>query len=47
MPKYAKELGKRIVIVSMTPTALDDIADEVIRQPADIAMALLVSRTIN
>ena len=46
IPRLAKQFGKRLVIVSTDPTAEDDIADEIIRQPADIAVAMLVGRTI-
>ena len=46
IPRRAKELGKRVVIISTDKTEQDNIADEIIRQPADIAVSLLVERTV-
>lgn len=46
IPRRAKELGKRVVIISTDKTEQDNIADEIIRQPADTAVAVLVNRTV-
>lgn len=46
IPRRARELGKRVVIISTDKTGQDNIADEIIRQPADIAVSLLVERTV-
>lgn len=46
IPRRAKELGKRVVIISTDKTEQDNVADEIIRQPADTAAAVLVNRTI-
>ena len=47
IPLQAKrQYNKRVVIVSTDKTEMDTIADEIIRQPADIAVSLLVERTI-
>lgn len=46
IPRHARELGKRVVIVSTDKTEQDNVADEIIRQPADTAVAVLVNRTI-
>ena len=42
----ARRFDKHIVIVSIDKTELDSLADEIIRQPADIAVSLLVERTV-
>ena len=47
IPRRARELGKRVIIISTDKTEQDSIADEIIRQPADTAVAVLASRTIN
>ena len=46
IPIHARDLGKRVVIVSTAPTELDGVADEIIPLPADQAVAILVDRTI-
>lgn len=46
IPRRAGELGKRVIIVSTDKTERDNIADEIIRQPADTAVAVLVNRTV-
>ena len=46
IPRRARELGKRVVIISTDKTEQDNIADEIIRQPADTAVAVLVNRTV-
>ena len=46
IPRRARELGKRVIIVSTDKTGQDNIADEIIRQPADTAVAVLANRTI-
>ena len=47
IPLQAKrQYNKRVVIVSTDKTEMDPVADEIIRQPADIAVSLLVERTI-
>ena len=46
IPIHARDLGKRVVIVSTAPTELDSVADEIIPLPADQAVAILVDRTI-
>ena len=47
IPRRARELGKRIIIISTDKTEQDNIADEIIRQPADTAAAVLANRTIS
>lgn len=47
IPMEAKRLGKKVIIVSTDATALDDIADQIIRLPADIALSQLVECTIH
>ena len=47
IPRRARELGKRVIIISTDKTEQDNIADEIIRQPADTAVAVLANRTIN
>jgi len=43
----AKEAGAHIVIVNAEPTAMDDIADEVIREPIGRALpAMMLSDTL-
>ncbi len=44
MPLYAKESGARLVIVNLTPTPLDHLADVVIPGKAGDVMARLVAR---
>lgn len=44
MPLYAKEAGARLVIVNLTPTHLDRLADVVIPGKAGEVMARLVAR---
>ena len=46
IPRRARELGKRAIIISTDKTEQDNVADEIIRQPADTAVAVLVNRTI-
>lgn len=46
IPVQARRFDKHIVIVSTDKTELDSLADEIIRQPADIAVSLLVERTV-
>lgn len=43
MPLYAKEAGARLVIVNLTPTHLDHVADVVIQGKAGDVMARLVA----
>ena len=47
IPRRARELGRRVIIISTDKTEQDNIADEIIRQPADTAVAVLANRTIN
>lgn len=47
IPWRARELGKRVIIISTHKTEQDNVADEIIRQPADTAVAVLANRTIN
>lgn len=47
IPRRARELGKRVIIISTDKTEQDNVADEIIRQPADTAVAVLANRTIN
>lgn len=42
LPIIAKRAGKKVVIVSTDATQLDDLADQIIRQPANIAVPALV-----
>ena len=44
MPNYAKEAGARLVVVNLTPTRLDHIADVVLAGPAGPMLAGLVER---
>jgi NAD-dependent deacetylase len=44
MPTYAKESGARLVIVNLTPTRLDHVADVVLAGPAGPMLAGLVER---
>jgi NAD-dependent deacetylase len=44
MPTYAKESGARLVIVNLTPTRLDHVADVVLAGPAGPILAGLVER---
>ena len=44
MPLYAKESGARLVIVNLTPTHLDHLADVVITGKAAEVMARLLER---
>ena len=46
IPRHARKLGKRVIIISTDKTEQDNVADEIIRQPADTAVAVLVNRTI-
>ena len=46
IPVQARRFDKHIVIVSTDKTELDSLADEIIRQPADIAVPVLVERTV-
>lgn len=46
IPVQARRFDKHIVIVSTDKTELDSLADEITRQPADIAVSLLVERTV-
>lgn len=46
IPRKAKQLGKKVVIISTEATALDCLADQLIRLPADIAVSQLVEQTI-
>lgn len=46
IPRHARKLGKRAIIISTDKTEQDNVADEIIRQPADTAVAVLVNRTI-
>lgn len=46
IPRRAREFGKRVIIISTDKTEQDNVADEIIRQPADTAVAVLVNRTI-
>ena len=44
MPTYAKEAGARLLVVNLTPTRLDHIADVVLAGPAAAMLAGLVER---
>jgi NAD-dependent deacetylase len=44
MPSYAKEAGARLVVVNLTPTRLDHVADVVLAGPAGSILAELVER---
>jgi NAD-dependent deacetylase len=44
MPLYAKEAGARLVIVNLTPTPLDHLADVVISGKAGSVMSRLIER---
>jgi NAD-dependent protein deacetylase/lipoamidase len=44
MPTYAKEAGARLVVVNLTPTRLDHVADVVLAVPAGTILAGLVER---
>ena len=44
MPTYAKESGARLVVVNLTPTRLDHVADVVLTGPAAPILAGLVER---
>ena len=46
IPIQAKALGKKVIIVSTDPTGQDNIADEIIREPADQALEKLVDRVL-
>jgi NAD-dependent deacetylase len=44
MPTYAQEAGARLVVVNLTPTRLDHVADVVLAGPAGSILAGLVTR---
>jgi NAD-dependent protein deacetylase/lipoamidase len=44
MPNYAKDAGARLVVVNLTPTRLDHVADVVLAGPAGPILAGLVER---
>ena len=44
MPTYAKEAGARLMVVNLTPTRLDHVADVVLAGPAGPILAGLVER---
>jgi NAD-dependent deacetylase len=44
MPSYAKEAGARLVVINLTPTRLDHVADVVLAGPAASILAPLVAR---
>jgi NAD-dependent deacetylase len=44
MPSYATEAGARLVVINLTPTRLDHVADVVITGPAGAILARLVER---
>ena len=44
MPSYAKEAGARLVVVNLTPTRLDHVADVVLAGPAASILPGLVER---
>ena len=44
MPNYAKEAGARLVVVNLTPTRLDHVADVVLAGSAGAMLAGLVER---
>jgi NAD-dependent deacetylase len=44
MPNHAKEAGARLVVVNLTPTRLDHVADVVLAGPAGPILAGLVER---
>jgi NAD-dependent deacetylase len=44
MPTYAQEAGARLVVVNLTPTRLDHVADVVLTGPAGSILAGLVTR---
>lgn len=47
IPLEAKSYGCTVVIVSTEPTALDGMADQIIHQPANVAVSALVEQVIN
>jgi NAD-dependent deacetylase len=44
MPTYAREAGARLVVVNLTPTRLDHVADVVLAGPAGSILAGLIAR---
>ena len=44
IPTYAKEAGARLVVINLTPTRLDHVADVVLDGPAGAMLAKLVER---
>ncbi|HWC04121.1 MAG TPA: Sir2 family NAD-dependent protein deacetylase [Methylomirabilota bacterium] len=44
MPSHAKEAGARLVVVNLTPTRLDHVADVILAGPAASILAALVER---
>jgi len=44
MPNHAKEAGARLVVVNLTPTRLDHLADVVLSAPAGPVLAEIVER---
>jgi NAD-dependent deacetylase len=44
MPTYAKEAGARLVVVNLTPTRLDHVADVVLVGSAGAILAAVVER---
>jgi NAD-dependent deacetylase len=44
MPNHAKEAGARLVVVNLTPTRLDHLADVVLNGPAGPILARIVER---
>jgi NAD-dependent deacetylase len=44
MPSYAQDAGARLVVVNLTPTRLDHVADVVLAGPAGVVLGGLVER---
>jgi NAD-dependent deacetylase len=46
MPVYAQEAGARVVVVNLTPTRLDPVADVVLPGPAGVMLGAVVERVL-
>ena len=44
IPTYAKEAGARLVVINLTPTRMDHVADVVLDGSAGVMLAGLVER---
>lgn len=47
LPIIAKQAGKKVIIVSTDKTQLDELADQIIRQPANVAVPALVDTIVD